>query len=177
MSPLSQLSVGSPGNSRFLLSFIFIESNIKDKYHRVVFPNRKKCREKNEIVHKKYLLSEDLYEFGPLLFGINKERCREGKFLDYQETLNIQNVTPLEAEVSFCFLDDGSEKVDPCFFLEPSELSLKPNESKVIETHYNLLNPLFICLLIINFFFVKANQNIRDAQREQAIRGHFDLLY
>lgn len=41
---------------------------------RVVFPNRKKTREPNEIIHKKYILSEDMFEFGPLLYGNNRER-------------------------------------------------------------------------------------------------------
>lgn len=42
---------------------------------RIVFPSRKKARETNEIVQKKYILAEDLFEFGPLLVGNNKERC------------------------------------------------------------------------------------------------------
>jgi hydrocephalus-inducing protein len=42
---------------------------------RIVFPSRKKAREVNEIVQKKYILAEDLFEFGPLLVGNNKERC------------------------------------------------------------------------------------------------------
>lgn len=44
------------------------------------------------------------------------------------ETLNIQNNSPLDSEVSFCFLEEGN---DPCFFLEPTDLNLKPNEIKV----------------------------------------------
>ena len=41
---------------------------------RIVFPNRKKTKELNEIVHKKYLLADEIFEFGPLLVGNNKER-------------------------------------------------------------------------------------------------------
>ncbi|CAF0787663.1 unnamed protein product [Brachionus calyciflorus] len=100
---------------------------------RIVFTNRKKNKEPNEIVNKKYLLNEDLFEFGPLLVGNNKDRCREGKFPEYVENLNIQNVSPLEAEVSFCFLDDTNEKADSCFFLEPSEFTLKQNETKQLK--------------------------------------------
>lgn len=47
------------------------------------------------------------------------------------ETLSILNVSPLDAEVSFCFLEDTNDKTDSCFFLEPSEFSLKPYEAKV----------------------------------------------
>ena len=103
---------------------------------RVVFPARVKSRETaaaaDQILHKKFVLSEEVFEFGPLLVGNNRERCREGKFPEYVETLNIQNVSSLDADVYFCFLDEATEKAEPCFFLEPSELFLKPNETKVM---------------------------------------------
>ncbi len=41
---------------------------------RIVFTNRKKFREKSDIVNKKYILSEDLFEFGPLIVGNNREK-------------------------------------------------------------------------------------------------------
>ncbi len=40
----------------------------------MVFPNRKKNKEQNEIIHKKYILNDEVFEFGPLLVGNNKER-------------------------------------------------------------------------------------------------------
>lgn len=44
---------------------------------RVVFPSRKKIRDvPNEILHKKYVLAEDVFEFGPLLVGNNRERYK-----------------------------------------------------------------------------------------------------
>ena len=36
---------------------------------RVVFPHRRKLRKPEEIVHKKYVLSSETFEFGPLLCG------------------------------------------------------------------------------------------------------------
>ena len=39
-----------------------------------MFPGRNKKREPNEIIKKKYIISDDIYEFGPLLVGNNKER-------------------------------------------------------------------------------------------------------
>ena len=51
----------------FLPSFIL--PNI-----RIVFPNRKKTIENNEIVHKKYVFSEETYFFGPLHCGKTRER-------------------------------------------------------------------------------------------------------
>lgn len=111
---------------------------------RIVFPSRKKNKEANEIIHKKYLLADELFEFGPLLVGNNKERCKEGKFPEYEETLTIQNVSPLDAEVNFCFLEENTDKNDVCFFLEPSELMLKPNEAKVYTQILFYFQKLFI---------------------------------
>ena len=39
---------------------------------RVVFPHRRKYRKPDEIVHKKYVLSNETFEFGPLLCGKSK---------------------------------------------------------------------------------------------------------
>lgn len=113
---------------------------------RIVFSNsgRKKNRgDNNEIVHKKYILSEEVFEFGPLLIGSSKERIKEGKYPDYIETFTIQNSSPMEAEVSFCFLDEnnttsggGTSSSDiggSCFYLDTNELILKPNESKALK--------------------------------------------
>jgi hypothetical protein len=36
---------------------------------RTVFPNRQKTRKPNEIVHKKFVLSAEQYDFGPLVLG------------------------------------------------------------------------------------------------------------
>ncbi len=106
---------------------------------RVVFPGRKKARESaNEIVHKKWLLSEEIFEFGPLLVGNNRERVREGKFPEFTESLTIQNGSPLDAEVSFCFLDEAQAAAgaaDSCFYLEPAEMSLRPMEVKTLKIY------------------------------------------
>ena len=103
---------------------------------RIVFPSRKKCREKDEIISKKYILAEDVYEFGPLLVGNNRERCKEGKFPEFTETLNIMNTSPLEAEVCFCFLGENTDKnAESCFFLEPTEMKLEPNECRQLKLY------------------------------------------
>ena len=36
-------------------------------FHRIVFPSRKKTKKSTEIVHKKYILATETFEFGPLL--------------------------------------------------------------------------------------------------------------
>ena len=101
---------------------------------RVVFPGKKKSREApTDIVHKKFLLAENLFDFGPLLVGNNRERVREGKFPEYVETLTIQSGSPLDAEVSFCFLDESADRSEVCFYLDPPELTLKPHEIKTLK--------------------------------------------
>ncbi len=41
---------------------------------RIVFPNRKKAKKEQEIVHKKYILTSETYEFGPLLVGKSRDK-------------------------------------------------------------------------------------------------------
>lgn len=42
---------------------------------RIVFNNRKKARESpKEIIQKKYVLADDMFDFGPLLIGNNRDR-------------------------------------------------------------------------------------------------------
>lgn len=40
---------------------------------RVVFPRRVKSKRNDDILHKQYVLSNDTFEFGPLLAGQNRE--------------------------------------------------------------------------------------------------------
>ena len=41
---------------------------------RIVFPNRKKSKKFDEIVEKKYILTSETFEFGPLLVGKSRDR-------------------------------------------------------------------------------------------------------
>ena len=43
-------------------------------FTRIVFPHRKKSKKLDEIVHKKYILTSETFEFGPLLVGRNRDR-------------------------------------------------------------------------------------------------------
>ena len=43
-------------------------------FFRIVFPHRKKSKKSDEIVHNKYILSSEVFEFGPLLVGRNRDR-------------------------------------------------------------------------------------------------------
>ena len=41
---------------------------------RIVFPHRKKTITSEEIVNKKYILSTETFEFGPLLVGKSRDK-------------------------------------------------------------------------------------------------------
>ena len=47
--------------------------------YRIVFSSRKKTLKKGEIVHRKFVLSEETFVFGPLLCGKTRERWGESK--------------------------------------------------------------------------------------------------
>ncbi|EDV21657.1 uncharacterized protein TRIADDRAFT_30117, partial [Trichoplax adhaerens] len=94
---------------------------------RVVFHHRKKVIDLGEIIHKKYILSRDCYEFGPLLCSKSRERYKEAKYPENMERLTIQNTSPLDVDVQFCFQHDNQAVT---FLIDPSRLYLKPYESK-----------------------------------------------
>lgn len=50
-----------------ILSLVLLARNFS--LSRIVFPNRKKSKKSDEIVHKKYILATETFEFGPLSPG------------------------------------------------------------------------------------------------------------
>ena len=62
---------------------------------RIVFSSRKKTLKKGEMVHRKFVLSEETFVFGPLLCGKTRERWRERE----QTVLKLVS----DAVVSCCF--------------------------------------------------------------------------
>ncbi|KAH9493176.1 hypothetical protein Btru_021958, partial [Bulinus truncatus] len=96
------------------------------KEPRVVFLGRKKSYHSDEIVHKKYILKTEIFEFGPLLVGKSRDKYREGKYPENMETITILNTSPLDADVSFCFQHDSKGDT---YLLEPPNMFLKPGES------------------------------------------------
>ncbi|XP_033625714.1 hydrocephalus-inducing protein homolog [Asterias rubens] len=93
---------------------------------RIVFPHRKKSKRADEIVHKKYILSSETLQMGPLLAGKSRDRYKECKYPENMEKLTINNSSPLDAEVTFCFQHDGNATT---FLMDPPAMSLKPGES------------------------------------------------
>uniref|UniRef100_H2XZ27 Hydin adenylate kinase-like domain-containing protein n=1 Tax=Ciona intestinalis TaxID=7719 RepID=H2XZ27_CIOIN len=98
---------------------------------RIVFPHRKKTKPRpEETVAKKYILQEEVFEFGPLLCGKTRERYKEGRYPENMEQLTIMNTSPLPANISFCFQHDSNATT---FLLDPPNISLEPNESKALS--------------------------------------------
>lgn len=96
---------------------------------RVVFPSRLKSRKPEEVVTKKYILSTETFEFGPLLAGKSRERYKEGNYPENMEKLTISNTSPMFAQVSFCFRYDS--KADT-YLLDPPTMDLKPGASQTL---------------------------------------------
>ena len=97
---------------------------------RIVFPNRKKIKKREEIVHKKFILNSETYEFGPLLCGKTREKYKEGKYPENIENIIISNTSPLAAEVAFCFQHDNNGTT---FLLDPPSMSLPCGASEVSD--------------------------------------------
>ena len=96
--------------------------------HRIVFASRRRAIRKDEIVSKRFLLSENVYLFGPLHCGKTRERYKEGRYPENMETLTISNVSMMETYVSFYFQKDHNATT---FLLDPPNMTLEPGESKV----------------------------------------------
>jgi hypothetical protein len=64
-------------------------------------------------------------------------RIRTGIYPSNLETLTIDNTSPMDVEALFSFLNEV-EPSKAAFFLEPTEMLLKPGESKVEKRKFFL---------------------------------------
>ena len=55
-------------------------------------------------------------------------RYKEGKYPENMEKLTVLNTSPLEADISFCFLHDSKAET---FLLDPPTMLLKPGQKEV----------------------------------------------
>ncbi|OCT82470.1 hypothetical protein XELAEV_18025000mg [Xenopus laevis] len=97
---------------------------------RVVFPNRKKEARPDEIIHKKFILNNGTYDFGPLLCGKTREKYKAGQFPENMEKLFICNKSPVDSEITFCFQHDVKAVT---FILDPPTMHLKPNQQQELS--------------------------------------------
>ena len=98
-------------------------------YCRIIYSNCKKHLKGQEIIHKRYIISDHLYIFGPLHASKNRERYKEGQHPENMEKLTISNAGKIIAEVSFFFRDDTNGTT---YLLDPATMTLNPGESQVI---------------------------------------------
>nr|XP_055030475.1 hydrocephalus-inducing protein homolog [Misgurnus anguillicaudatus] len=93
----------------------------------VVFAHCKKTLRPESGLQKTYVIKSDVYEFGPLLCGKTRERYKERKFPENMEKFVIHNNSIMKAEIQFYFQHDTKATT---FFLDPSQMTLEPNEKK-----------------------------------------------
>ncbi|KAM6409238.1 hydrocephalus-inducing protein homolog [Rhynochetos jubatus] len=114
---------------------------------RLVFPHRRKSMSDDDIIFKQYVMNTGVFHFGPLLCGKSRDWYKAQHCASNCEKITILNVTPLEAEVHFCFEHDC--KADT-FLLDPPSMRLKPNEKQELSiwaypTSAGLMEDNLIC--------------------------------
>ena len=96
--------------------------------YRIIFSNYKKSLKGQEIIYKQYVVSDNLYIFGPLQTSKNRERYKEGQYPENMEKLTISNAGKITAEVSFFFRDDPNGTT---YLLDPATMTLDSGQSQV----------------------------------------------
>eukprot|EP00961_Rhodomonas_salina_P161788 2179182-Rhodomonas_salina.1 len=100
-----------------------ISQNYQSLYYR-----KMKTRGENQIVSKQYIISKNVFEFGPLLVGKEREDFKE-KYPENQEKFRITNSGLFHMHVEFCFKNDQEGTV---FMVEPEELDLAVDDTQDI---------------------------------------------
>ncbi|PAA50321.1 hypothetical protein BOX15_Mlig000423g3, partial [Macrostomum lignano] len=106
---------------------------------RILFPQRRKAKAKDEVVSKKYILATEVFEFGPLLVGKTKDKIKDGVYPENRETFTIHNSSPMEADINFCLLNDVKGET---FSFEPAAMTLAPGESQPLTVWAHPLKEL-----------------------------------
>ncbi|XP_043935458.1 hydrocephalus-inducing protein homolog [Protopterus annectens] len=148
---------------------------------KVVFRQRLKVETPDAILHKKYVMSKGMFEFGPLLCGKSRERYKEGKYPENMEKLQIVNKSPMDAEISFCFQYDQKAAT---FLLDPPGMTLKPNEKKELSvwaypTSPGLIEDNIVCCVRENpepLVFKISCQGVRPELELDRKQIHFDKI-
>ncbi|CAM4581517.1 unnamed protein product [Leuciscus chuanchicus] len=96
---------------------------------KIVFAHCKKILRPESGLQKTYIIQSKLYEFGPLLCGKTRDRFKEGKYPENMDKFVIHNNSTMKAEIHFCFKHDTKATT---FLLDPPDMTLEPNERKVL---------------------------------------------
>ena len=83
------------------------------------------------IVRKQYVMSREVFEFGPLLVGKEKEGYKE-KYEENRENFRITNNGQFDMHIDFCFRNDTEGKV---WVVEPEELDLAVDQTQDVTVY------------------------------------------
>ncbi|XP_063801928.1 hydrocephalus-inducing protein homolog isoform X2 [Pseudophryne corroboree] len=97
---------------------------------KIVFSHRKKEARSDDIVQKKYIMSSGTLDFGPLLCGKSRDKYKAGQYPENMEKITICNVSPLDADITFCFQHDMKAAT---FILDPPAMTLRPSEKQELS--------------------------------------------
>ena len=92
---------------------------ISQSYQSIFF-KKMKNRAEGQIVSKQFIVSKNVFEFGPLLVGKSKEDYKT-KYKENQENFRITNNGLFPLHVDFCFKEDQEGTT---FVVEPESLDL-----------------------------------------------------
>ncbi|XP_016051807.1 PREDICTED: hydrocephalus-inducing protein homolog [Miniopterus natalensis] len=148
---------------------------------KVVFPQRKTDMKTDEIVFKKYIVSMEMFYFGPLLCGKSRDKYKSSLFPGNMETLTILNNSPMVVEVFFCFQNDVKANT---YFLEPMNMILKPNEKQILNvwaypTAVGVFEDSIVCCIKENpepAIFKISCEGVRPELEVEPRQLHFDRL-
>ncbi|KAM8946018.1 LOW QUALITY PROTEIN: hydrocephalus-inducing protein homolog [Pelodytes ibericus] len=148
---------------------------------KVVFPHRKKEAKPDEIIHKKFILSSEVFEFGPLLCGKSREKYKAGQFPENMETITISNVSPMVCHMVFGFQHDTKAAT---FILDPPTMSLKANEKQELSvwafpTAPGLFQDSIVCCVKDNpqpIIFRVSCRGVRPELELDRKQIHFDKI-
>ncbi|XP_008573444.1 PREDICTED: hydrocephalus-inducing protein homolog [Galeopterus variegatus] len=148
---------------------------------KVVFPQQKMDMKINEVIFKKYIMKMERFYFGPLLCGKSRDKYKSSLFPGNMETLTILNNSPLVVEAFFCFQNDFKATT---YFLEPTNMILKPNEKQMLNvwaypTAVGVFEDSIVCCIKENpepAIFRLSCQGIRPELELEPKQLHFDRL-
>uniref|UniRef100_A0A7M4E0K5 HYDIN axonemal central pair apparatus protein n=1 Tax=Crocodylus porosus TaxID=8502 RepID=A0A7M4E0K5_CROPO len=148
---------------------------------RVVFPHRKKCVKPDDIIFKQYVMSTGVFHFGPLLCGKSRDRYKALRYPSNFEKITILNISPLEAEVHFCFQHDFKANT---YLLDPPTMTLKPNEKQELSiwaypTSAGIFEDSIVCCIKENpepVVFSICCQGVRPELELDRKQLHFEKL-
>ncbi|XP_069073573.1 hydrocephalus-inducing protein homolog [Pleurodeles waltl] len=148
---------------------------------KIVFPHRRKDVKPDEIIHKKFLMNSETFEFGPLLCGKTREKYKTGRFPENMEKITILNVSPMNAEIFFCFQHDTKAAT---FIMDPPTMTLKPDEKRELSlwaypTTPGIIEDNVVCCIKENpepTIFRISCQGVRPELELDRKQLHFDKI-